>query len=154
MTNQEVKVREKSCKRPDENGAPVERQGHKTVGPMGALDCQVAVGGDLNMSASMDVLQDARKGMLALEGIVLGVSNLFACPPPAPQREVVTLLEDVREEAWWWMIDYNEGGPHDSPEDLTPSEFRQKSQGPPVLNPLIDAEAYDMTQSELRHELT
>ena len=81
MTNQEVKVREKSCKR------PVERRGHKTVGPMGALGCQVAVGGDLNMSVSMDVLQDARMGMLALEGvaldgIVLGVSSLFACPPP------------------------------------------------------------------------
>jgi hypothetical protein len=48
MTNQEVKVREKSCKRPYENGAPVERRGHKTVGPMGAmgaLGCQVAVGG-------------------------------------------------------------------------------------------------------------
>lgn len=36
-------------------------------------------------------------------------------------------LEDVREAAWWWMIDYNEERPHDSLGDLTPSEYRQKT---------------------------
>lgn len=36
-------------------------------------------------------------------------------------------LEDVREAAWWWMIEYNEERPHDSLGDLTPSEFRQKT---------------------------
>lgn len=37
-----------------------------------------------------------------------------------------TCLEDVREAAWWWMIEYNEERPHDSLGNLTPSEFRQK----------------------------
>src|SRR5690606_14181173 len=36
-------------------------------------------------------------------------------------------LEDGREAAWWWMIEYNEERPHDSLGDLTPSEFRQKT---------------------------
>jgi putative transposase len=36
-------------------------------------------------------------------------------------------LEDVREAAWWWMIDYNEEMPHDAPGDLTPAEYRQKT---------------------------
>lgn len=36
-------------------------------------------------------------------------------------------LDDVREAAWWWMIEYNEERPHDSLGDLTPSEFRQKT---------------------------
>jgi DNA-binding NarL/FixJ family response regulator len=48
--------------------------------------------GDLNMSVSMDVLQHARKGMLALEGIVLGVSSLFAWLPHPHQREVVAMM--------------------------------------------------------------
>jgi len=38
-------------------------------------------------------------------------------------------LEDVREAAWWWMIEYNEERPHDSVGDLTSSEFRQKTTG-------------------------
>lgn len=35
-------------------------------------------------------------------------------------------LEDVREAAWWWMIEYNEQRPHDSLGELTPAEFRQQ----------------------------
>jgi Transposase and inactivated derivatives len=35
-------------------------------------------------------------------------------------------LEDVREAAYWWMIDYNEERPHDSLGSLTPYEYRQQ----------------------------
>ena len=35
-------------------------------------------------------------------------------------------LEDVREAAWRWMLEYNEQRPHDSLGDLTPVEVRQK----------------------------
>lgn len=35
-------------------------------------------------------------------------------------------LEDVREAAYWWMLEYNEQRPHDSLGNLTPSEYRQK----------------------------
>jgi putative transposase len=34
-------------------------------------------------------------------------------------------LEDVREAAYWWMLEYNEERPHDSLGDLTPVEFAQ-----------------------------
>lgn len=33
-------------------------------------------------------------------------------------------LEDVREAAHWWMIDYNEVRPHDALGGLSPAEFR------------------------------
>lgn len=35
-------------------------------------------------------------------------------------------LDDVREAAHWWMIEYNEHRPHDSLGDLTPVEYRQQ----------------------------
>jgi putative transposase len=35
-------------------------------------------------------------------------------------------LQDVREAAYWWMLEYNEERPHDSLGDMTPSEFRQQ----------------------------
>ena len=34
-------------------------------------------------------------------------------------------LEDVREAAYWWLLEYNEERPHDSLGDLTPSEYAQ-----------------------------
>jgi putative transposase len=34
-------------------------------------------------------------------------------------------LEDVREAVYWWMLEYNEGRPHDSLGDLTPIEYAQ-----------------------------
>lgn len=34
-------------------------------------------------------------------------------------------LDDVREAAWWWMLDYNTERPHDSLGNLSPAEFRQ-----------------------------
>ena len=34
-------------------------------------------------------------------------------------------LADVREAAWWWMLEYNEDRPHDSLDGMTPIEFRQ-----------------------------
>ena len=36
-------------------------------------------------------------------------------------------LEDVREAAYWWTIEYNEQRPHDSLGDLTPVEYRQRA---------------------------
>jgi putative transposase len=36
-------------------------------------------------------------------------------------------LNDVREAAHWWMIEYNEQRPHDSLGDLTPAERRQQA---------------------------
>jgi putative transposase len=34
-------------------------------------------------------------------------------------------LDDVREAAYWWMLDYDEERPHDSLGDMTPAEYRQ-----------------------------
>jgi putative transposase len=34
-------------------------------------------------------------------------------------------LEDVREAAYWWMLEYNEERPHDSLYDLTSIEHAQ-----------------------------
>jgi putative transposase len=36
-------------------------------------------------------------------------------------------LDDVREAAWWWMIEYNEQRPHDSLDGLTPAEPLQRA---------------------------
>lgn len=38
-------------------------------------------------------------------------------------------LDDVREAAHWWTIEYNEQRPHDSLGDLTPAECRQQIAG-------------------------
>jgi putative transposase len=38
-------------------------------------------------------------------------------------------LDDVREAAHWWMIEYNEQRPHDALGDLTPVEHRQQVAG-------------------------
>jgi putative transposase len=35
-------------------------------------------------------------------------------------------LDDVREAAYCWMIEYNEERPHDSLGDLTPAKYRQR----------------------------
>ena len=42
-------------------------------------------------------------------------------------------LEDVREAAHWWMIEYNEQRPHDSLGDLTPYEYRQQQAGSSIF---------------------
>jgi putative transposase len=34
-------------------------------------------------------------------------------------------LEDVREAAYWWMLEYNEHRPHDPLGDLAPVEYAQ-----------------------------
>lgn len=36
-------------------------------------------------------------------------------------------LDDVREAAWWWMLEYNEERPHNSLGELTPAEYRQQT---------------------------
>lgn len=36
-------------------------------------------------------------------------------------------LEDVREAAYWQMLDYNEQRPHESLGDLTPADYRQQA---------------------------
>ena len=38
-------------------------------------------------------------------------------------------IDDVREAAHWWMIDYNEQRPHDALGELTPAEYRQQAAG-------------------------
>ena len=38
-------------------------------------------------------------------------------------------LEDVREAAHWWMIDYNETRPHDALRGMSPVEYRNKHAG-------------------------
>jgi len=35
-------------------------------------------------------------------------------------------IDDVREAAWWWMVEYNEERPHDSLGDMTRVEHRQQ----------------------------
>jgi putative transposase len=35
-------------------------------------------------------------------------------------------LEQVREVAWWWMVAYNEGRPHDALKGLPPSLCRKR----------------------------
>ncbi|TNY25412.1 integrase, partial [Fulvimonas soli] len=42
-------------------------------------------------------------------------------------RDLFARLEDVREAAYWWMLDYNEQRPHESLGDLTPTEYRQQA---------------------------
>ncbi|MCG6117961.1 MAG: transposase, partial [Aquimonas sp.] len=36
-------------------------------------------------------------------------------------------LDDVREAAWWWMLDYNEERPHDALGGMTPAECKAKA---------------------------
>lgn len=38
-------------------------------------------------------------------------------------------INDVREAAWWWMLEYNEERPHDSLGDMTPVQYRQQVAG-------------------------
>lgn len=40
-------------------------------------------------------------------------------------QHLFTCIDDVREAAYWWKIEYNEDRPHDSLGDLTPVEFSQ-----------------------------
>lgn len=44
-----------------------------------------------------------------------------------------TRLNDVREAAYWWQIDYNEERPHSSLGDLTPAEYYAKFAGNSTL---------------------
>ncbi|TCP06131.1 integrase-like protein, partial [Caldimonas thermodepolymerans] len=44
-------------------------------------------------------------------------------------QPLFTRLDDVREAAYWWMLEYNEERPHDSLGNLTPAEYRQRVAG-------------------------
>ena len=35
-------------------------------------------------------------------------------------------LDEVRDAAWEWLLEYNEERPHDSLDDMTPLEYRRK----------------------------
>ena len=48
-------------------------------------------------------------------------------------RHLFVRLFEVREAAWWWMIEYNEQRTHDSLEGLTPIEYRQQCAGSSTL---------------------
>ncbi len=54
------------------------------------------------------------------------------------REEVLSLylfrnLNEVRETTYWWRNDYNELRPHDSLDDMTPSEFMGKYTGNSTL---------------------
>ena len=36
-------------------------------------------------------------------------------------------IDDVREAAWWWVIEYHEDRPHNALGDLTPAEYGQQA---------------------------
>jgi putative transposase len=36
-------------------------------------------------------------------------------------------LDDVREAAWWWMLDYNEERPHDALGGMMPTERKAQA---------------------------
>jgi transposase InsO family protein len=55
-------------------------------------------------------------------------------------------LQDVREAAYWWMIEYNEERPHDSLRDLTPSDTVNNTPGVLLLNCLLDGGAYEASE--------
>ena len=38
-------------------------------------------------------------------------------------------LQDVREAAWWWQLEYNEERCHDALQDMTPREYKEKTAG-------------------------
>ena len=44
-------------------------------------------------------------------------------------QHLFTRLDDVREAAYWWMLEYNQQRPHESLGDLTPAEYRQQHAG-------------------------
>lgn len=44
-------------------------------------------------------------------------------------QHLFTRLDDVREAAHWWMLDYNEARPHDSLGGMTPAEYRSTNAG-------------------------
>ncbi|WP_396661413.1 integrase core domain-containing protein [Methylocaldum szegediense] len=58
-------------------------------------------------------------------------SCLFKCAHNSGRyhQHLFTRLDDVREAAYWWMLEYNEERPHDSLGDLTPAEYRQRVAG-------------------------
>ena len=35
-------------------------------------------------------------------------------------------LDEVRDAAWEWLLEYNEERPHDSLDDMTPLEYRRQ----------------------------
>lgn len=44
-------------------------------------------------------------------------------------QRLFATLKDVNEVTRWWMLEYNEERPHESPGDLTPVEYRRQAAG-------------------------
>ena len=40
-------------------------------------------------------------------------------------RHFFVRLSDVRDAAWWWMLENNQRRPHDFPDRMAPIEFRR-----------------------------
>lgn len=54
-------------------------------------------------------------------------------------------IDDLRQAAYWWMIEYNERRPHDSLGGKTPSEFVNSTPAALLYDCLLDGGAYDPT---------
>lgn len=61
------------------------------------------------------------------------------------EQHLFARLEDVRDAAYWWMLDYNEQRPHESLGDLTPPNTANKSPAVLLLKCLLDGGAYGRT---------
>ena len=55
------------------------------------------------------------------------VLNFAGIPKEVLDQHLFARLEDLREAAYGWMLDYNEQRPHESLGDLTPAEYRQQA---------------------------
>ena len=62
-------------------------------------------------------------------------------------------LEDIREAAYWWMIEYNEQRPHESLETLRPANIANKPPEVLLLKCLLDGGAYASTKCKERGQV-
>ncbi len=72
-----------------------------------------------------------KQAMMAIQHTQLGNPNQNALSndliEPTGKRYLFNNLRDVKDAAYWWRLEYNEERPHDSLNDHTPLEARQKA---------------------------